>query len=209
MGGGTVPALIGRSEEQGRLDALLDAARTGRSGGLVIRGEPGVGKTSLLDDAVAKAGDFRVLRTLGMETESDLAFSGLLELLRPVLDRSAQLPGVQAAALEAALGGGGEVDRFAVYAATLGILAAVAEERPLLCVMDDAQWVDPPRAAHCCSARAGSPTKASSCSSQRGPVRRCISRRAASRRFTWRDSEPRTRGGSSRRHRRGRSRPPS
>ncbi len=143
MGGGTVPALIGRSEEQGRLDALLDAARTGRSGGLVIRGEPGVGKTSLLDDAVANAGDFRVLRTLGTETESDLAFSGLLELLRPVLDRSAQLPGVQAAALEAALGGGGEVDRFAVYAATLGILAAVAEERPLLCVMDDAQWVDP------------------------------------------------------------------
>jgi DNA-binding CsgD family transcriptional regulator len=138
-----LPALIGRSGEQARLDALLDAARSGQSGGLVVRGEPGVGKTSLLDYAVSRADEFRVLRTLGAESESDLAFSGLLELLRPVVNRAAELPEVQARALDAALGGAGEVDRFAVYAATLGVVALVAEDGPLLCVMDDAQWVDP------------------------------------------------------------------
>jgi DNA-binding CsgD family transcriptional regulator len=138
-----VSALIGRSGEQTRLDELLDAARAGRSGGLVVRGEPGVGKTSLLEYAVSSAAGFRVLRTLGAESESDLAFSGLLELLRPVSERARELPGVQARALAAALRGSGEVDRFAVYAATLGVVALVAEDGPLLCVMDDAQWVDP------------------------------------------------------------------
>ena len=142
-GAADVPVLIGRSNEQDRLDELLDAARAGLSGGLVVRGEPGVGKTSLLDYAVSRATGFRVLRTLGVESESDLAFSGLLELLRPVAARAEALPHVQARALEAALGGAGEVDRFAVYAATLGVVALVAEDGPLLCVMDDAQWVDP------------------------------------------------------------------
>ena len=142
-GAGDIPVLIGRLSEQSRLDALLDAARAGRSGGLVVRGEPGVGKTSLLDYAVTRAGGFRVLRTLGAESESDLAFSGLLELLRPVADRAGELPDVQVRALESALRGSGEVDRFAVYAATLGIVALVAEDGPVLCVMDDAQWVDP------------------------------------------------------------------
>jgi DNA-binding CsgD family transcriptional regulator len=142
-GAADVPVLTGRSSEQNRLDELLDAARTGHTGALVVRGEPGVGKTSLLDYAVARAGGFRVLRTLGAESESDLAFSGLLELLRPVVDRAEELPEVQARALRAALGGAGEVDRFAVYAATLGVVALVAEDGPLLCVMDDAQWVDP------------------------------------------------------------------
>ena len=135
--------LIGRLSEQARLDELLEAARAGRSGALVVRGEPGVGKTSLLDYAASRAGGFRVLRTLGAESESELAFSGLLELLRPVTRRAGELPEVQARALEAALGGAGEVDRFAVYAATLGVVALVAEDGPLLCVMDDAQWVDP------------------------------------------------------------------
>ncbi|MDX6562774.1 MAG: hypothetical protein QOD65_2588 [Gaiellales bacterium] len=122
---------------------MLDGAREGRSGALVVRGEPGVGKTTLLDYAASRADDFRVLRTLGAESESDLAFSGLLELLRPVASRAGELPDVQARALEAALGGSGEVDRFAVYAATLGVVALLAEDCPLLCVMDDAQWVDP------------------------------------------------------------------
>ena len=126
-----VPVLIGRSSEQNRLDELLDAARAGRSGALVVRGEPGVGKTCLLDYA-ACADSFRVLRTLGVESESDLAFSGLGELLRPVASRAEELPEVQARALHAALGGAGQVDRFAVYAATLGIVALVAEDGPLL-----------------------------------------------------------------------------
>ena len=134
--------LIGRSREQALLDELLDAARSGRSGRLVVRGEPGVGKTSLLDYAVARAGDFRVLRMLGTESESDLAFSGLLEMLRPVVARVPELPEVQARALETALGGSGQSDRFAVYAATLGVVALVAEDGPVLCVVDDAQWVD-------------------------------------------------------------------
>ena len=144
MGGvAGISRLIGRSGEQARLDGLLDAARAGRSGAFVVRGEPGVGKTSLLDYAASRAGGFRVLRTLGAESESDLAFSGLLELLRPVADRAVELPAVQTRALAAALRGSGEVDRFAVYAATLGVVALVAEDGPLLCVMDDAQWVDP------------------------------------------------------------------
>jgi DNA-binding NarL/FixJ family response regulator len=138
-----VLGLIGRVSEQARLDELLEAARSGRSGALVVRGEPGVGKTSLLDYAASRASGFRVLRTLGAESESDLAFSGLLELLRPVAKRADDLPEVQGRALEAALGGSGEVHRFAVYAATLGVVALVAEDEPVLCMMDDAQWVDP------------------------------------------------------------------
>ena len=83
-GAADVPALIGRSSEQARLDELLDAARAGSSGALVVRGEPCVGKTSLLDYAAFRAGGFRVLRALGAESESDLAFSGLFDL-DPVL----------------------------------------------------------------------------------------------------------------------------
>ena len=132
--------LIGRQEEQALLDALLDGARAGRSGGLVLRGGPGVGKTSLLNYAIARACGFRVLRTLGVESESDLPFSGLLELLRPVAGRAAELVDVQARALGAALclGGSEEVDRFAVYAATLSVMALAAADEPVLCVMDDA-----------------------------------------------------------------------
>ena len=142
-----VHALIGRSSEQARLDELLDAARAGRSGALVVRGEPGVGKTSLLEAAASRADGFRVLRTLGAESESDLAFSGLQELLRPVADRADELPAVQARALAAVLDGSGHVDRLAVYAATLGVVALVAEDEPLLCVVDDAQWIDPASSA--------------------------------------------------------------
>jgi DNA-binding NarL/FixJ family response regulator len=140
-----MPALIGRVDEQARVIALLEAARRGESGGLVIRGEPGVGKSSLLDAVVEQAGDFRVLRALGVESESDLVFSGLLELVRPAIGLISDLPDGQRQALENALGLGrsGSVDRFAVYTATLGLLALAAEERPLLCVVDDAQWVDP------------------------------------------------------------------
>jgi DNA-binding NarL/FixJ family response regulator len=139
------PELIGRVDEQARLDAMLEAARRGDSGSVVIRGEPGVGKSSLLEAVVRRASDFRVLRALGVESESDLAFSCLLELFRPVIGRIGELPDGQRRALKGALalGGSGAVDRFAVYAATLGLLASAAEERPLLCVVDDAQWIDP------------------------------------------------------------------
>jgi DNA-binding CsgD family transcriptional regulator len=140
-----MPVLIGRVDEQAQLEAMLEAARRGESGSLVIRGEPGVGKTTLLEALVARADDFRVLRALGVESESDLAFAGLLELLRPLIERLEDLPDGQRLALETALalGGGGAADRFAVYAATLGLLALAAEEQPLLCVVDDAQWLDP------------------------------------------------------------------
>ena len=126
-----------------RLDELLDAARAGHSRALVVRGEPGVGKTSLLGYAVARATGFRVLRALGAESESDLAFRGCWSCCVRWRLVTEELPDVQAHALQAALGGSEEVDRFAVYAATLGLVALVAEDRPLLCVIDDAQWVDP------------------------------------------------------------------
>ena len=129
-GAADVPVLIGRSRRAGRLDELLDAARAGRSGALVVRGEPGVGKTSLLDYAASRAAASGCCGRSGAESESDLAFSGLLELLRPVADRAEELPDSQARALQAALGGSAEVDRFAVYAATLGVVALVAEDRP-------------------------------------------------------------------------------
>ena len=106
-----------------------------------MRGEPGGGKTCLLEYAVSRAG-FRILRTLGTESESDLAFWGLLELLRPVVGR-ARTAGGPGGGVGGRPGGLGEVDRFAVYAATLGIVALVAEDAPVLCMMDDAQWVDP------------------------------------------------------------------
>ena len=140
-----MPGLIGRVDERAQLDAMLAAARRGDSGSLVIRGEPGVGKSCLLEAVVERAGDFRVLRALGVESESDLAFSGLLELVRPAIGRVDELPDAQRRALESALalGGSGAVDRFAVDAATLGLLALTAEEQPLLCVVDDAQWLDP------------------------------------------------------------------
>lgn len=138
------PALIGRGNEQARIDALLLDARRGQSGGLVVRGEPGIGKTSLLRYALGSAADFVVLRTLGVESEADLAYSGLLELLRPVVGQIPRIPPEQAAALSGALTLGtlDEVNRFAVCAATLSLLAATAETRPVLCLIDDAQWLD-------------------------------------------------------------------
>jgi DNA-binding CsgD family transcriptional regulator len=136
--------LVGRTEECARIDGLLDAARAGRSGTLVLRGEPGIGKSALLDYASERADGMRILRALSLESESELPFSALDELTRPVLDRLDRLPDVQAEALRAALalGPAAEVDRFATYAATLGILAEAAEDGPVLCLIDDAHWLD-------------------------------------------------------------------
>jgi DNA-binding CsgD family transcriptional regulator len=141
----TLPGMLrGRRAEQERIDALLDAAREGTSGALVIRGEPGIGKTALLEQAAQRATGMRVLRGAGIESEAELPFAGLHLLLRPALDALDALPGPQRQALAGAfgLGAGGGGDRFLVGAAVLSLLAQVAEEQPLLCLVDDAQWLD-------------------------------------------------------------------
>lgn len=118
--------------------------RSGRSGVLLLYGEPGVGKSVLLGRAVELAADFRVLRATGVETELDLAFAGLDQLVRPVLPLAERLPRLQADALLGVLGLVDPIgsDRFLVAAATLSLLSEVAEDGPVLCVIDDAQWLD-------------------------------------------------------------------
>jgi hypothetical protein len=136
--------LRGREAECAALDVLLEAARRGESRTVVLRGEAGVGKSALLDYAIGSARDFRVLRSVGVESEMELAFASLHQLCAPILDRRASLPAPQKAALEVAFGvdSGPAPDRFLVGLATLGLLAQIADERPLLCVIDDAQWLD-------------------------------------------------------------------
>ena len=141
--------LLGRAPECERIERLVAQARTGVSGVLVLRGEPGIGKTALLEHAAAAAGAATVLRVRGVESEVEVAFAGLHELLRPVLGEFGRLPGPQRAALEAALGlapaAAGEPHL--VGAATLGLLAALAEERLVVVLADDVQWLDGPSAA--------------------------------------------------------------
>jgi DNA-binding CsgD family transcriptional regulator len=138
--------MVGRTDERARLTALLDAAREGRSGTLLIHGPPGIGKTALLKCAIDEAHDFTVLRARGMESESDIPFAGLAELVTPLLPHLDELPGVQAAAIRGALALGPATarDRFTVPAALLSLLARAADERPVLVVVDDAQWLDDP-----------------------------------------------------------------
>jgi len=142
--------LHGRDAEQAGVTALLDAARRGHGGALVVRGDPGIGKTALLADAAARAGDdVQVLRTQGIESESPLAFAALHRLLLPLWGRLATLPGPQAHALRAAFGevGGDVGDRFLVFLAALSLLAEAAEDAPVLCLVDDAHWLDEASAA--------------------------------------------------------------
>jgi DNA-binding CsgD family transcriptional regulator len=136
--------LLGRAAECERIERLLAGARAGTSGALVIAGEPGVGKTALLEHAAAGAAGMTVLRARGIQSEAEVPFSGLLELLRPLLPRIASIPAPQAAALQGALAlaPARERDRFAIGAATLSLLATSAEERPLLALVDDVQWLD-------------------------------------------------------------------
>jgi DNA-binding CsgD family transcriptional regulator len=135
---------LGRLAERAALGRLLEAPRAGRSGVLVVRGVLGVGKTALLEDAVASAADLRIARAAGVESEMELAFAALHQLVAPMLDKLERLPGPQRDALGVAFGlrAGGVPDRFLVGLATLSLLAEVAAERPLLCVIDDAQWLD-------------------------------------------------------------------
>ncbi len=135
--------LIGRTAEQRRIDELLDGARNGSSETLVLVGEPGIGKTALLEYAEAEASDFTVARARGVESEAELPFAALHELCRPFFLRLDLLPPPQRAALHAAFGiVEQETTRFLVGAGTLSLLAAAAEERPLLLLVDDAHWVD-------------------------------------------------------------------
>ncbi|MFD4628725.1 ATP-binding protein [Streptomyces sp. NPDC058284] len=137
--------LLGRSAECARLLALIDKARGGESGALLIRGEAGIGKTSLVSHVAGQADDLLRLSTRGVEVESDLPYVGLADLLRPVLHFLDRIPERQAAALTGALALGPAVaqDRFAVAAGTLSLLGALAEESPVLVTVDDAQWLDP------------------------------------------------------------------
>ncbi|MEB3961427.1 AAA family ATPase, partial [Streptomyces kunmingensis] len=137
--------LLGRTAECARIADLVDDARAGQSTALVIRGEAGIGKSSLLRYAESIAGDLTQLRTHGIETESRLPYVGLADLFRPVTDHLERIPGRQAAALTGALALGPAVaqDRFGVAAGTLSLLGAVSESGPVLVVVDDAQWLDP------------------------------------------------------------------
>ena len=136
--------LYGRDLERSRIGELLDRARASESAVLVIFGEPGVGKSALLEDARDQAGDMRVLSGAGVESEAQLPFAALHQIVRPVLEHIESLPQPQAAALKGALGlaAEGSDDRFLVSLAVLSLLAEAAEERPLLCLVDDAQWLD-------------------------------------------------------------------
>jgi DNA-binding CsgD family transcriptional regulator len=138
------PVLLGRAEEREALDRLLANVRAGQSAVLVIRGEAGVGKTSLLHHCARHASGFRVARIAGVESEMELPFAGLHQLCAPMLGRLGALPEPQQAALSVALGlsSGAAPDRFLVALAALSLLAEVAAERPLLCFVDDTQWLD-------------------------------------------------------------------
>ncbi|HST56207.1 MAG TPA: AAA family ATPase [Solirubrobacteraceae bacterium] len=136
--------LLGRKDERLALDRLLAQARAGRSGVLALVGEPGIGKTALLEHAAASADGMRVLRSRGIESEAVIPFAGLAELLGPALSALDRIPAPQATALAGALalGPAGARDRFAIGAATLSLLSASAEEGPLVLLVDDAHWLD-------------------------------------------------------------------
>ncbi|MFC7743310.1 AAA family ATPase [Nocardiopsis composta] len=136
--------LIGREEETAAVARLVDGARAGVSGALVVRGEAGIGKTALLDAAARGADGFRVLRATGVEAEAGLPFGALHMLLRPVLPAVDGLPEAQAAAVRGALGlSEGEAGgRFLVGLAVLTLLSELAARRPVLCLVDDAHWLD-------------------------------------------------------------------
>jgi DNA-binding CsgD family transcriptional regulator len=136
--------LVGRESELAALGALLDSAREGRSGALLLRGEAGIGKTALLAHAATAATGFRILRATGIESEAELPYATLHQLLRPLADRIDGLAEPQARALRGALGlaDEGDSDRFLVGVGTLTLLADAAEEQPVLALLDDAAWFD-------------------------------------------------------------------
>jgi DNA-binding CsgD family transcriptional regulator len=141
---GSFRTLLGRRSECAALDALLQGVRDGRSAVLVVRGEAGMGKTALLDYTAESASDLRVVRAVGVESEMELPFAALHQLSGPMLDRLERLPSPQRDALGTAFGlrAGPAPDRFLVGLAVLSLLSEIAGQRPLVCVVDDAQWLD-------------------------------------------------------------------
>ncbi|WP_433167077.1 helix-turn-helix transcriptional regulator [Kribbella sp. CA-247076] len=136
--------LRGRSTEVARLERLLGDVRAGQGQALLVRGEAGIGKSALLNHLIGRADGCRVARAAGVESEMELPFAGLHQLCGPMLDLAGRLSPVQREALEVALGqrAGGPPDRFLVGAATLTLLTEASVARPLLCVVDDGQWLD-------------------------------------------------------------------
>ena len=136
--------LRGRRAELGVLDRLIEAVRAGESRVLVVRGEPGVGKTALLDHLAGRARGCRVMRAAGVQSEMELAFAGLHQLCAPMLDHLEAIPVPQRDALRTAFGlsAGPVPDRFLVALAALSLLSEIADEQPLVCVVDDEQWLD-------------------------------------------------------------------
>ncbi|HEY6890938.1 MAG TPA: AAA family ATPase, partial [Solirubrobacter sp.] len=136
--------LRGRGDERERLDGLLQSVRTGTSAVLVLRGEAGIGKTALLEYVAEQASACRLARAAGVQSEMELAFAGLHHLCVPLLDGLDGLPVPQREALQMAFGlhAGGPPNRFLVAVAVLSLLAETAESRPLVCLIDDAQWLD-------------------------------------------------------------------
>jgi hypothetical protein len=136
--------LTGRDTERRVLDRLVEAVRAGASRALVVHGEPGMGKTALLEYLAGSAPGCRIERAGGVQSEMELAFAGLHQLCAPMLDRLEAVPGPQRDALRTAFGmsAGPAADRFLVGLATLSLLAAVAEQQPLICLVDDGQWLD-------------------------------------------------------------------
>ncbi|GAA3585455.1 ATP-binding protein [Kribbella ginsengisoli] len=136
--------LLGRHTECRSVERLLDHVRAGQSEVLVLRGDPGIGKSALLGHTLGSASGFRVARVAGVEYESELAYAGLHQLCTPLLPLKDRLPAPQRDALDTAFGLGtqGPADRFVVGLATLALLAEAGGEQPLLCVIDDAQWLD-------------------------------------------------------------------
>jgi len=138
------PRLLGRRRECEALDRLVADAAAGRSRVSVLRGEAGVGKSALLGYLSSRAADSQVVRAVGVESEMELAYAGLHQLCAPLLDRLGRLPGPQRDALATVFGrsAGAAPDRFLVGLATLTLLAEAAEQEPLICIVDDAQWLD-------------------------------------------------------------------
>ena len=138
------PGFRGRTSECQVLDGLLEQVRGGQSAALVIRGEAGVGKTALLRYAAGQASGFRIVQLAGVEAEMELPFAGLHQLCVAMVGQLPVLPGPQQDALRVALGlsFGDAPDPFLVGLGTLSLLSEVAAERPLVCLVDDAQWLD-------------------------------------------------------------------
>ncbi len=138
--------MLGRDDEADLIESLLRHAAEGRGGGVIVLGEPGIGKTTLLSHAEERAAGFLVLHAVGAAPESDLAYATLHQLLFPVLGSVDELPGPQARALNILFGRahGAPPDPFLVALSTLSLLSLLAGTRPVLCVVDDAHWADQP-----------------------------------------------------------------